>query len=220
MFEPFNKIPRLKRDCVITEKIDGTNAQVFIWDIKANDPSKPPGETFSNFPWIAEVNGVYVAAGSRNRWIAPHNDNYGFAKWVQDNAEELIKLGPGRHFGEWWGAGIQRRYGLTEKRFSLFNVGRWVGQSVEKGDQVPPACCLVVPVLYQGPFDTQAIDRVVEFLKINGSQAAPGFKDPEGIIIYHAASRQLFKQTLKDDESPKSIVQRFDSCAERANTTA
>jgi hypothetical protein len=31
-FEEFQKIPRLRRDCVITEKIDGTNAQIYISD--------------------------------------------------------------------------------------------------------------------------------------------------------------------------------------------
>src|SRR5678815_2758188 len=101
-FEAFESIPRISRACVISEKIDGTNAQVYIPD----DSS-------------------YVLAGSRNRWITPEDDNYGFATWVRDNATELLKLGPGRHFGEWWGAGIQRRYGLTEKRWSLFNSGRW-----------------------------------------------------------------------------------------------
>lgn len=29
-FEKFNKISRLSRDIVITEKIDGTNAQIYI----------------------------------------------------------------------------------------------------------------------------------------------------------------------------------------------
>jgi hypothetical protein len=29
-FQPFAKIARLSRECVITEKIDGTNAQVYI----------------------------------------------------------------------------------------------------------------------------------------------------------------------------------------------
>lgn len=29
-FQPFNKIPRLSRGCIITEKIDGTNASVII----------------------------------------------------------------------------------------------------------------------------------------------------------------------------------------------
>ena len=29
-FEEFPKVPRLSRGCVITEKIDGTNAQVMV----------------------------------------------------------------------------------------------------------------------------------------------------------------------------------------------
>src|SRR6478609_4562760 len=114
-FQEFPKMPRLSREVIITEKIDGTNAQVLI---------TPEGE---------------IHAGSRTRWITPESDNFGFAAWVRDNREQLLQLGPGRHFGEWWGSGIQRRYGLTEKRFSLFNVKRW-GES-------RPACCHVVPVL-------------------------------------------------------------------------
>src|SRR5436305_1822690 len=99
-FNAFPKIARLNRECVITEKIDGTNASILI-----------------------DEDGV-VMAGSRTRWITPENDNFGFAKWVEANKSELMKLGVGHHFGEWWGSGIQRGYGLTkgEKRFSLFNV--------------------------------------------------------------------------------------------------
>ncbi len=61
--------------------------------------------------------------GSRTRWITAQDDNHGFARWVEGNKQELLKLGAGRHFGEWWGSGIQRGYGLQkgEKRFSLFN---------------------------------------------------------------------------------------------------
>lgn len=40
-----------------------------------------------------------------------------------------------------------------------------------------------------------------EFNKIRGSYADPNCKNPEGIIIYHESSKQLFKKTiLKDDE--------------------
>lgn len=49
---------------------------------------------------------------SRTRWITPEDDNYGFAKWANENKEELLKLGIGQHFGEWWGSGIQRGYNL------------------------------------------------------------------------------------------------------------
>lgn len=174
-FVPFQKIPRLSRNIVITEKIDGTNAQVVV------------GE-----------DGM-VRAGSRSRWITTDDDNYGFARWVADHEEELRDgLGIGQHFGEWWGSGIQRRYGLTgpDKRFSLFNAGRWT-------DDRRPACCHAVPVLYTGPFTMDAVQGCLDKLASEGSAAAPGFMDPEGIIVFHSASRELFKKTLKKDEEPK-----------------
>lgn len=189
MFEPFEKIPRLKRGCVITEKIDGTNAQIYI----------TPELQVDGDP-VAVVNDLCVYAGSRSRWLFPDKtrDNFGFGQWVQENAVELSALGEGRHFGEWWGAGIQRRYGLDEKRFSLFNTGRW-----EFNDE-RPAICDVVPVLYTGDFTTDAVDEALATLDRDGSQAAPGFMQPEGIIIYHTASRGLFKVTLEKDGEPKS----------------
>lgn len=195
-FQPFPKIARLSRDCVVTEKIDGTNAQILIVESTPVDGDTTP--YLGNF----EVNGAFrwIAAGSRNRWLVLGDDNYGFAKWVYENAEQLVHLGPGRHFGEWWGAGIQRRYGLTEKRFSLFNVDRW-GSAVLR-----PSCCSVVPIIYQGEFDTDNIQWELDGLRANGSVAAPGFMDPEGIVIWHEAARVMFKKTIKDDESPKTFV--------------
>jgi hypothetical protein len=178
-FIDFGKMPRLSRGCTITEKIDGTNAQVFIPD----DLS-------------------YLRAGSRNRWITPTDDNYGFAGWVERNRDELMLLGPGRHFGEWWGSGIQRRYGRAgqdTKTFSLFNAERWQATP-------PPACCSVVPVLYRGAFTDSAVDDTIAALASGGSIAAPGFMDPEGIIVFHHASRTMFKKTIKNDEKPKSLA--------------
>lgn len=173
-FQPFQKIPRLSRDCVITEKLDGTNASVYI------------GEDGS------------FLTGSRTRWITPEDDNYGFSRWAHEHREELMLLGHGHHFGEWWGSGCQRRYGLAEKRFSLFNTHRWGDAAGER-----PACCHVVPVLYQGPFTTEVVGAVIERLATFGSVAAPGFMDPEGVIVYHEASKALFKKTVKGDEEGK-----------------
>jgi hypothetical protein len=187
-FESFPKMPRLNREIIITEKIDGTNAQIHITE-----------------------DGQFLV-GSRNKYITPENDNAGFARWAYENKDELMKLGYGRHFGEWWGAGIQRRYGLSEKRFSLFNTTRWADPSVR------PACCHIVPELYRGPLTREVSDdytfcveepawlRVLSELNISGSKAAPGFMDPEGIIVYHTAAGISFKVTLEDDESPKSLV--------------
>lgn len=191
MFEPFEKIPRLKRDCVITEKIDGTNAQIYI------TPEAPDTDHV-----VACVDGLFILAGSRSRWLLPEksSDNFGFAQWVSDHCEELVKLGEGRHFGEWWGQGIQRRYGLDEKRFSLFNTGRW------ESNEERPSICGVVPVLYTGDFTTDAVDESLALLARDGSQAAPGFPRPEGVVIYHTASRGLFKVTLEKDSQPKKAT--------------
>lgn len=171
-FVEFQKIPRLSRECIITEKLDGTNGCVFITE---------DGDMF---------------AGSRTRWVTPTEDNYGFAKWVEGNKAELLRLGPGRHFGEWWGQGIQRNYSLTEKRFSLFNVSKWADEAAR------PACCHVVPELGRDLFDAPALGlKALKKLKDEGSVAAPGFMKPEGIIIFHAAANLLFKKTVeKDDE--------------------
>lgn len=170
-FVEFPKLPRLSREIIVTEKIDGTNAQVCI----------------------TEDGGFYV--GSRSRWITPQDDNFGFAAWAYANRDELMQLGPGSHFGEWWGAGIQRRYGLTEKRWSLFNTARW--------SESRPACCHVVPVLYVGPFTTDAVENALSALRIGGSFAAPGFMNPEGVVVYHSAGRVGFKKTIHKDEVPK-----------------
>lgn len=170
-FIGFPKIPRLKRGCVITEKLDGTNAQIVI------------GEDGS------------IRAGSRNRWITPSDDNYGFAGWVERNKEALLGLGVGQHFGEWWGNGIQRGYGLKEKKFSLFNSGRW---STDR-----PECCDLVPVLYAGQFATDTVDWVLDTLKETGSQAAPGYMRPEGVIVFMTASHHLYKVLVENDNVPK-----------------
>jgi hypothetical protein len=197
-FEAFPKMSRLNREIIITEKIDGTNAQILIDDASIVD-AEP----------ITIINGMGIWAGSRTRFIYPNSDNYGFAKWVCENAEDLLKLGVGRHFGEWWGAGIQRRYDMQEKRFSLFNTTRWT-------DDVRPKCCHVVPELYRGlptyPVNEfggehgTAWQEVLHTLKAKGSVAAPGFMDPEGIVVYHTAAGVGFKVTLKDDEVPKTLA--------------
>lgn len=203
-FLKFPKIPRLSRDIVATEKIDGTSAQIFIGPINLETTTLKMGGFF--YP-LEIVNNFEIHAGSRNRWLSLGEDNYGFAAWVTKNAEELVReLGPGRHFGEWWGLGIQRGYNQTEKRFSLFNVSRWVplqfavgSRFEESGQDVCPACCSVVPVLYRGPFLTDQIDIVLRDLAFSGSVAAPGFPSPEGIVIYHTASNYLFKKTIVHD---------------------
>jgi len=175
-FEAFPKIPRLRRDCIITEKIDGTNGCIYI------------GE-----------DGTF-RVGSRNRWLSAQEDNYGFFNWADSNRDELLKLGPGRHFGEWWGHGIQRGYGQTRKHFSLFDVSRWAPVCSPVDCPVLPACVSVVPVLYQGIFFSDSINKALFYLGRDGSVAAPGFPRPEGIVVYHTAARHCFKLTIEGDK--------------------
>lgn len=73
-FKSWGKIPRaIGEGVTITEKLDGTNACVVIQD------------------------GVIAGVQSRNRFITPEDDNYGFARWVSENEHELLKLGEGYH---------------------------------------------------------------------------------------------------------------------------
>jgi hypothetical protein len=196
-FQGFGKIARLDREIIVTEKIDGTNAQVYI-----TFDDLYPRASLEVARVLTEVGPVSLYAGSRNRWVTVGNDNFGFAAWVQENAVELVALGPGRHFGEWWGKGINRGYGVDGKYFSLFNTRRWapdylslVGTSAD----LVPTCCKVVPVLYQGKFSQESIERELDRLRSEGSVAAPGFMEPEGVVVYHTASNTLFKKTIGND---------------------
>lgn len=186
-FVPYPKMARLSRECYVLEKIDGTNASIHILD-----------------------DGQFLV-GSRNRWITPESDNYGFAKWAYGHKDELMTLGPGRHFGEWFGLGIQRGYGLSERRFSLFNVQRWVlyGETPQpiptgnpkqvKMQEVLPPCVGLVPVLWRGVFSTPQVDVILEKLRQFGSVAAPGFPSPEGVVVWHTAANIGFKKTFDDN---------------------
>jgi len=193
-FTPFPKLARLQREVIISEKIDGTNAQVFITD---------DGK---------------MLTGSRTRWITPEDDNFGFAAWARDNKDELMQLGPGHHFGEWWGQGIQRKYGLNERRFSLFNVSRWclhgeTPKQIPTGDprivkmqDVLPACCHLVPILRRGINISTLAESALYELSQRGSVAALGFMNPEGIVVFHVAGNVGFKMTLDNDGVPKSSL--------------
>lgn len=181
-FKSFASIPRLSREMIVTEKIDGTNAIIAVLE---NDT---------------------VIAGSRSRWITPEQDNFGFARWVKEHEEELrVGLGYGEHHGEWYGSGIQRGYGLTggEKRFALFNTHLWH----EDGEAFVsrPACCGVVPILYRGVFDTNQVDISLSFLVRGGSLIVPGFDKPEGVVVFHVASNSMFKKTLDKNDGHKTV---------------
>lgn len=222
-FLAWPSIPRLNRNMIVTEKIDGTNAAIIIEHhgvysgedaVHYVERHEDDWSTFrvtdsETFPGQHEV--FEIGAQSRKRLIHPGDDNFGFAAWVWDNATALLDaLGEGRHYGEWWGSGIQRGYSLAkgEKRFSLFNVSRYSGIDFQSYGLTNVS---TVPLLWEGPFDMGVISGLVEELKRDGSFAADlgvgtRFHNPEGVVVFHQAANQVFKVTCENDESPKSLV--------------
>jgi len=167
-YPAYRPIPRLMRDVRVTEKIDGTNGLIYIHE-----------------------KGYLEGVGSRNRWLTDAQDNYGFRRWVLRNETDLLKLGPGHHYGEWYGSGIQRGYGLHEKRFMLF-----------RKPEVKPDCCEVATVLYEGPlYNCPTWDSITQRLSLRGSFHVSGWPAPEGIVIEwpFAKGRPQFKITLEGD---------------------
>jgi hypothetical protein len=206
-FTAWPKTLRLYRDIIVTEKIDGTNAGIHIE--KLGDVA----DTYPDVPGLANSGAVMVGhdlyrltAQSRKRLIYPGKDgvedNFGFAGWVRENGAALVDaLGEGLHFGEWWGHGIQRGYGLPagERRFSLFNTDRHKNLFREIGGVRVER----VPVLYHGMFSDREIRGALADLAYNGSVAAPGFMNPEGVCVWHSQTRSVFKVTLDNNDAGK-----------------
>ena len=212
-FEAWPKTPRLNRDIVITEKIDGTNSAIQIIKLTEENSFEVDEDLrqFTNDTDNAKVTAFYfvdgeqyaVIAQSRNRIITPGKgtDNAGFAGWVRVNGPSLVAdLGEGIHYGEWWGQSIQHGYGMDRKVFSLFNTHHW-GAANFKTENLR-----VVPVLYAGPFSQNEINKVLEDLNKFGSYARAFHPKPEGIIIYHTAAKQVFKVLCENDEIPKGLA--------------
>lgn len=188
-FKSFEKVKQVGELFMkVTQKIHGTNAQIYIYEYTSMN-----GETHE--PKIG------IKAGSRNRWIYPADDNYGFAAFVEENREALINfLGVGLHYGEWAGPGINSDEGLTQKTWVLFDPWRYKATKLE---DYPP-CVIPVPVLYVGAISMDAIDSIMKDLKINGSKLSPGFMQPEGIVISVNGTR--YKKVFSSEETAwKSI---------------
>jgi len=178
-FRAFGKTARLYGPVTITEKIDGTNGLVYVGD-----------------------EGVW--AGSRNRWLTDDGskggwDNHGFGKWVSENRQRLADLlGPGYHYGEWWGKGIQRGYGTDTKRFSLFDVERY--KSLGYIDD--SLGVKLVPRLYAGEFSLDNLARCSARLMWDGSRLCVGVTPPEGLVVRWEQPRVSFKVVFPGPEKP------------------
>lgn len=214
-FQAWPKIPRWEKrgtEMFITEKVDGTNAAIHI----GGEGDNADGQS-----------SVFIGAQSRTRMLDPLNgiDNNGFGVWVMQNAEALIRLlGPGIHYGEWYGGKIQRGYGLQQKRLALFDTRRWHtqdtflieswhggpnrrvwNQDIEESttNELQELGVHPIPLLYAGAWHTEAVDELTEYLKESGSVVVPGYQNPEGLVIKHRNSQQLYKVILEGD-TPKS----------------
>ena len=175
-FKSFPKIQALhKAKMSITQKLHGTNAQVYIY--------------------LDENTGALdLKCGSRTRWISPIDDNYGFAKFVHENKQEFIdKLGEGHHFGEWIGEGINSGEGLIERQFVLFDWWKF------PQDRPLPPRTSVVPVLYNGDLNFDKIYETMNDLKENGSKLVNGFKRVEGIVVDLDGTR--YKKVFDPEET-------------------
>lgn len=172
-FKPFGKILHIgKLYMSITQKINGSNAQIYIYRDENNE--------------------LQLEAASRTRWITPEDDNYGFARFCAENKHEFIdKLGEGRHFGEWCGNGINSGEGLKEKKLCLFNWRRWTGKEL-------PDRVMVVPLLYKGAISLDAINDMMDRLKKLGSFLVPGYMKPEGIVV--ELDGQFYKNVFDAEE--------------------
>ena len=173
-FEAWPKIPRaILGDCVMTNKMDGTNACVII------------------------EGGVIVGVQSRKRMLnvgkdpetKQERDNYGFASHVVHNKETFLALGEGRHYGEWAGEGIQKNpHDLTGKQFFLFNTLRWGVHNP------PPKGIQVVEVLHHGEYTRQTVDDVMNDLL--DRSVTEGWK-AEGIVVYFPKIKAMEKHTFE-----------------------
>jgi Rnl2 family RNA ligase len=131
--------------------------------------------------------------GSRNCLIGPNErvtDNHGFYAWAaqqeQNLRERYPNLGDIIIVGEWYGAGIQSKIKYCEdKRFMVFDVcicGYWLSWD----NVVDVATNLgydVVPVLYEGPFDKEAIRPLtIADSTVAARNGFPG-QTTEGVVI-------------------------------------
>jgi hypothetical protein len=209
-FEPWGKTPRFVNETItITEKIDGTNACIVIlpFDAEAHHDLTSTGKALMvNMDEVPGFEPTHTfATQSRKKFIWPgkQSDNAGFAAWAWENAYDIISdLGYGKHYGEWWGRGIQRNYGLDTKKFSLFNPWRYS----EDGDRLFTVKEMgTVPTLYTGDANTENIYNALRYLEEHGSVAAPEWRTPEGIIISYKLAQTRYKLLINDDGIPKSL---------------
>ncbi len=219
-YSSFPSIERLENIyCIISEKVDGTNGLIEIHN---------PGSGCSSEQCTAFPCGVkdcseepVIKFGSRNRYITFNDDNAGFANFFRhyearfkDVAADIVlkelkvsgetltecqEQYPLRIYGEWFGSGIQRGYGLKDKFFMPFSTF-YAEKLIEY--QVPN---IVKPnIMYTGKFSQEIANTCMQTLT-NGSLVIPEFKRPEGIVIHFPKYNFRLKQTFEGSKWEQNI---------------
>lgn len=187
-WEKYPKTPRLSRcRMVITEKIDGTNGCIVIYE----------GGSVSAYSRKRLLSPAYVHTDTEGREYikGKADDNYGFAAWVHENEAILAQCLPvGVHYGEWAGPGIQKNpLGLTFRQFFLFSGYPCEERSYQR--ELAIIGVAPVPILYIGDFSEEKIKEVHNREKTSSVGGAHNYA-PEGIIINAFGKR--FKRTEGD----------------------
>lgn len=189
--------PSYGNEVVVTEYVDGPRCAVGMTilpkaspegEVGAHDPGVGISKTeLANLLHIiVRPDGTRygVWAQTSRRIVKPSDDVYGFAAWVQDNAEALLAvLGTGIHYGIWHGEGIQRGYGMGYRAFALLDVRyrKVLQDALLRGKLVPGLT--VVPELYRGFPQRDAVASALRRLRGCGSLVAP-FTASKGVVLY------------------------------------
>jgi len=176
---------------IISEKVDGTNGLI---EIEYDDGL------------------LAVRFGSRNRWLTLSSDNAGFMNFFAMFAKKIaivpdilrakavneldnrnkVCSNPIRIYGEWYGKGIQRGYGLDTKYFMPFHT--ILAEALIEANVpniMPPH------IMYTGKFDKQIADDMMNLLRTHGSGVTPGYFNPEGIVVYFPTYQFCLKDTFE-----------------------
>jgi hypothetical protein len=217
-FHAWPKIGRLNRDIIITEKLDGTNAAIGI-----TADGRVYAQSRTRIITSQDDNAGFA------RWVEKHADllrehlgeGLHFGEWWG------VSIGRGYDLSErrfslfntkrWHSevAGLMALAALRDKGAAVYTVpvlyeGPWTGvfgykneagewhSTTEPHDPEWPAI-----MGQENPRPRFAPNFILEWLARVGSQAAPGFARPEGIVIYHRAGDTLFKVTIDKDEQWK-----------------
>ena len=221
-FKSWGSTPRFHKGLHITEKIDGTNAGVSVQGFSKGIYHEFSGDVPGDAKVVYGTDCDYlVRAQSRKRIITPDNDNFGFAKWVWENADGLANLlGYGYHYGEWYGEGIQKNpLAVQGRRWALFNTWHWGRKEIlVLLVDADITGLTLVPVLHDeqrdGPADYKTIPNLLVDLewgsKADGYMTLPNahkmdfhVEGPEGIIVWQRETQQRYKILLREDDKHK-----------------